>query len=189
MLEYEVVREALQASLLPVAQPPGLDVVIAVSATTATRDHRVGGLVRVQPPVHVADQTTDRERMPVRDDFVVAPGRNQFEPLDDVRAIKPDLVVGRVWRQRVVVQGFADGDRVPGERGGDDRRAHAEIPPDADHDQPLPVLRNAEVGHVDDLRAEVVAHGRATLLRASKARRGAQCVPDESPGCPSVRRQ
>ena len=58
VLEYEVVRKALQASLLPVAQPPRLDVVIAVSATTATRDHRVGGLVRVQPTVHMADQTT-----------------------------------------------------------------------------------------------------------------------------------
>ena len=65
MLEYEVVREALQASLLPVAQAPGLGVVIAVSATTTTRDHRVGGLVRIQPPVHVAYQTTDRKRMPV----------------------------------------------------------------------------------------------------------------------------
>ena len=51
-------------------------VVIAMSATATSRDHRVGGLVRVQPTVHVADQATNRERMPMRDDFVVTPGRN-----------------------------------------------------------------------------------------------------------------
>ena len=45
VLEYEFIREALQTSLLPVAQTPGLSVVIAVSATTATCDYRVRGLV------------------------------------------------------------------------------------------------------------------------------------------------
>ena len=127
--------------------------------------------------------------MPVWDDFVVAPWRNQFESLNDVRAVKPDLMVGRIWRQRISVQGFADSDGNPSEGGGDDRRAHTEISAHADHDQPHPVLGNSEVGHVDDLRAKVVTYGRATLLLASKACRGAQCVPDESPGSPSIRRE
>ena len=168
VLEYEFIREALQTSLLPVAQTPGLGVVIAVSATTATCDYRVRGLVWLQPAVHVAYQTTYRKRMPVWDDFVVAPWRNQFESLNDVRAVKPDLMVRRIWRQRISVQGFADSDGNPGEGSGDDRRAHAEISAHADHDQPHPVLGNSEVGHVDDLRAKVVTYGRATLLLASK---------------------
>ena len=54
----------------------GSDVVVAMSAATTSRDNRVGRLVRIQPPVDMTDQSPNCQRMPLRDDFVVAAGRD-----------------------------------------------------------------------------------------------------------------
>lgn len=76
VFEHESVWEALQASFFPVAQAPGLGVVVTMSPTTTPGDNRVGRLVGIQTPIDVTDQAPNCQRMPLRDDFVVASGRD-----------------------------------------------------------------------------------------------------------------
>jgi hypothetical protein len=96
--------------------------------------------------------------MPVRDDFIVAPRRDQLQALNDVRGVEPDLMVRCVRGNWVFIKDFPYGQRLPGERSRDHGRAHCKVSPDPDYDQPLSVLSHAEIGHVHELRAQVVAH-------------------------------
>src|ERR1700722_4824489 len=138
----------------------------------------------------MADQSLHGQRMALRDDFVVTPLRDEFEPLHDFWAVKATLVVGCVVCERVLVQRIAHRHRFACKGRWYNGRAHAKISSDTHDYKSLSVLWHPEVCHVNDLGAEIVTYHRPFITAtASKARRRPERMPNERPRGATVRRQ
>jgi len=128
--------------------------------------------------------------MALRDDFVVAPWRDELESLDNFWAVQTTLVVWCVVWERVLVQRIAHRHRLACKRRRDNGRAHTKISSDAHDDKPLSLLWHPEICHVNYLGAEVVAYYRPLLAATtSEARRRPERMPNKRPRGATVCRQ
>jgi hypothetical protein len=66
----------------------------------------------------------------------------------------------------------------------DIRRADAEVASDPEDDEPRPVLRNSEIGEVDQLRGDFVTRPHPVVEELAGC---SKCVTHEQPGCALIR--
>ena len=95
--------------------------------------------------------------MPSWNDLIVASRRDQLQSLDNLFAVRATLVIGSSVRKRIQVKRLSDGDPPFSVRSGHDRRADPEVPAHSHDNQSLPMLRYAQVCHINYLSAKVIA--------------------------------
>jgi hypothetical protein len=124
--------------------------------------------------------------MILRDRTVVLARRDQFEPFHDLRTVESKLVVRGGTAQWVLIKGVCDGSRVPCEWARDRWWPDPEVSSNSQNNQSRPMLRDSEVGEVDDFCRNLVAWtGSAIEELAGRPQR----VSDKKPCLTLIRRE